>query len=1066
MNKMKSMRLAITWALALGLSACGGGGGDPGLKLPDLSTLSTPLTVTKAKSNPGEPQNTANVPLNWTASPDAATYAVHRCEVPPGITDTAAMIAASPVDACPVPIAVTTTPTYTDVPPKAAPTAYVYHVRACSDKEAKLCGPVVGSVVAALSVPAPVPQMTTVIGDDGRQVIAGLTATLHAIADGATGTVTWAWVQESGPKVTLVGADTPVLAFNAPDVGVNTLLSFELRTRDDNGPGRPSKVAVTVVPAANVNVSVGHASRLAQAGHDVSLHAAGSAPGLRYAWRQLSPASPVVALTGADTDNPSFVAPNLPFGGTLLFEVTATDPVTGRNASARTSVEVQYAVPSLVPNPVPGQVPQPIPVAAPLLQPLLMGQPLQVPQPTQAVPVPNPVLVPPLVPPQALVLVASPAVVATGGSTVSLAMVANGGAAPYQWSWTQTGGRASVLSGTTQPVLEVQVPTVTATETLTFEAELTDANGTRRTAQAVVQATVLPQPPAVGDPARAPDLVQAPRLITVNEAAPVFGTPWTEVSVVQQDGPQLTIDQQAAPGNAGTVIVVTAPLLKDDSAAALLRVTGKDSTGRVQGALVPLIVMRPPGTVPAQVRPPQVPIPTPLLVPRQDEPLVIVGSKQGTIDEGKANVGMALYARGGKGSSHYSFRWDYQKEPDGPDLVLRTPTRPTPGLDAPLVDRPTTLKFLFQVTDGVQVAQAHYTLTVNDLAPTETVGALVPLTVQSGHAVTLSMPEPNGGLPFPPPSSKFQYSVSQTGGPALPFPPLPKTSGPGNWGFNAPTLTAGAPNQVLTFALTATDRSGSAVTVTQEVTVTAPPVPAGPPIVATLSLPPSIGMWTLQLPLQGRATNGTPPYSYAWTVQPVVQVVPGRPAIAPAAITASGRNPTVNLPNLLDNFADIANYALEVSLRITDAVGGIGDARFTVKGIFEVVRSPSDVLLCGDLQKGTPCTDLDLVLAMTSRCPGTQPYAMNHIIQNGDQVLEFRACVDAPTAYRLWVLESSKNPQCLAYDSANQTQLTCHIACYGDGCNIDTNPPAETLVGPPGKDGFLTVGGREGVRSP
>ncbi|WP_374536461.1 PKD domain-containing protein [Chitinimonas taiwanensis] len=923
------------------------------------------------------------------------------------------------------------------------------------------------------------------IGDEGRQIVAGLVTSLHGYVTDGSGVPRYQWTQESGPKVTLIDGDTATLRFTAPVVSSNTILSFELRASDDKGVATPAKVAVTVVPAANVGVTVGYASRLAQVGHSVSLHASGSAPGLRYAWRQLSPAAPVVALTGADTDNPSFVAPILPAGGRLLFEVTATDPATGRNASARAAVDVQYPVPNPVPHPVPGQVPQPIPIATPLLQPLLIAQPFLAPQSNVAVPLPNPVLVPPLVPPQALVLTAPPAVVATGGTTVQLGATVTGGRAPYQWQWQQTSGPAAALVANGQAVVDVQVPVVTSTQTLTFTAQVTDANGTRRSAEAVIQATLVPQAVAPTDLKPTPLVVQAPRLVTVTEPAPVFSTPLTGVSFGQTSGPRLQITQQPATGG-GTTLVVTAPLLKEDSAHATLTVTGKDAKGQTRAYIVPVIVMRPPALAPALVAPPQVPIPTPPtvppqvppqvpgqaaptlppvltppLVPKQDDPLVIMGRLQGSVDEGRQDAGVMLFARGGKGMASYSYRWDYLKEPGGPDLVLRTPTRPAPGLDVPLVDHPTTLRFLFQVTDGAQVAQATYELNINDLAPTENVGTLPLIVVDSAHAVTLSMPRPSGGIPFAPPAQPYTYSIAQKDGPALPVPPQPTSAGAGNWGFNAPVVSANAGDQELTFEMTATDRSGSAVKLTQKVIVAAP---GGlRPYVSLPSIVNLVGGAAPTLQLAGAAAGGTAPYSYAWTVRQEVTPIPGKAGFSLPDLTATGQNPSVGFDDLGARRSEAATYRLVATLKVTDAAGDSAelsrevDVPLYVKT--ELVRGGSEVLLCGDEATSKPCTDLDLVLAMTSRCPDSQPFGMNIIKQDGAQVQEYRQCVDAIVAYQKFVVGGSKhNPLCRNYDQNAQTKLECYLACYGDGCNIDTNPPDDVLVGPPGPDGKLTVG--------
>lgn len=1021
-------RLTVLALLAL-LSACDGGGGDH-FRLPDTQLLSTPTTLQATAKTDG-------IDLSWQAVAGVASYALYRCPVPAGVTN--ALCDSTPTNVCGTPIARTTGSFFTDVPPLKAPDqAYCYRVSSCTDASGQLCGPVVASVASAQRVPAPVRQMSTVIGDDGRHVISGLTTTLHAFADGATGNVIWNWTQESGPRVTLVGADTPDVSFVAPVVAVNTLLSFELRVMDDNGPGRPSKLAVTVVPASNVIVKTDSVTRQVQAGHEVSLHARGSNPNLLYSWRQLSPATPQATLTGADTDNPSFIAPVLVDDTVMRFEVTATDAVTGRNASARTGVEVLAGVPA-----PPGALPVPLQLAQP--QPAPLHPTLPVPQ---AVPIYQ-------VPPQNLLLLAAPEIVAVGGTEVDLAMAASGGVEPYQWSWMQTSGPAATLINPVQDIMTVQLPVVASAQALTFEATLTDANGTTRTATAVVHAILPPQQASGYVPT--PLTALAPRTTVPGEPLQV-SVALTGVTVTQNAGPALAITPQ--PTAAGSVVTVTAPSIRADSQWASFTVTGADGTGQTVSYLVPVLILRPPSLAAAPTEPPQV-LPT-QVVPRPNDPLVIAGRDQAEVDEGRsAPVGIGYAVKGGRGSADYVYTWDYLRDPGGPDVTF-APARSFVRVTVPAVDRPTDLKFRLTVSDGAQQAQRTFTLRVNDLAPTLVVGAATSITVHSGHFVTLSMPTVSGGLPFartPP----YDYSVSQISG--TPVLPLPLNGRPGNFGLNAPALAPGAADEVIVLELTATDRIGNEVKLTQQVTVTAPPA-SQTPLVAGITAPELVRLATASLTLQGTATGGTAPYIYAWTIHPEIIPADGHPPFTVSDIQATGTNPTVMLPSLISSYLDIKAYSLQVTLTVTDANSIVATAAAESKVIAEQTRQGGNTLLCGNFALQSPCTDLDLVLAITSQCPNTQPYAMNELYKTNGVTAQYRSCVDALTAYRLWVLGSSKNAACLAIDPAAQTDLQCHIACYGDDCNINVNPPANTLVGPPGPDGRLTVGGCTGIVDP
>ncbi|MBX3658295.1 MAG: hypothetical protein KF740_07680 [Ramlibacter sp.] len=859
--------------------------------------------------------------------------------------------------------------------------------------------------------------------------------------------------------MTLANTDTPALSFTAPQVTVNTLLSFELRVTDDNGIGRPAKVAVTVVPAANVSVKAGHVSRLVQAGHRVSLHASGSAQGLTYAWRQVSPAFPAVTLTGADTANPSFTAPLLLAGGVLRFDVTATDPATGRNATARTAVQVQAPAPTLTPVSVPGQTPSQVPLAGALLQPIQIAVPLQVPQPTLAVPAPSQVLVPNKVPPRALMLLSAPMVVASGGTSVQLGVAASGGLEPYRWAWTQTSGPAAVLTDASQEVLTVQVPTVTSTQALTFEATLTDANGSQRSAVAEVQATLAPQTAPAG-PTPTPITPLAPRLVVVNEPTAVLNTTLTNVTVVQTAGPQVQVTQQAS--GAGTVVLVTAPLLKNHAAHASLKVTGNNAKGETLHYIVPLEVLRPQSTPGAQTAPPQV-LP-PQGIPKQDDPLIFAaGATDRHVAEASTGA-LGVVVQGGKGSATYRYEWTYLKATGGPDITINRANTSRASFSTPNVDVPTVLRFHIKVTDGAQTIERDVNITVDDYAASLVVGALAPLAVDAGNNVSLSAPSPTGGVQFPN-SDHYHYSIRQVSGTAVTV----TAAGSGaaerqsNWTFTAPALAPGAPDAVLQFEFTVVDRADNAAAVTQQVTVKAP-VPLVPPPVASFNPPAVVSITARSLALQAGATGGQAPYQYAWTVQPQVTLAAGAAPLSPALadLTATGVNPTLVLPDLVARSSDILTYKLAVTLRVTDAAGAVATSGPQLIDIlFNLSRRGTETLQCGDLATQQACTDLDLVLAMTSPCPDTQPYAMNEIVKVGVDVLEFRRCVDATEAYNLWYLGSRENPLCRPFDPASRNlpgDFTCHLACYGDGCNIDTNPPKNTLLGPPDSHGFPSIG--------
>ncbi len=151
--------------------------------------------------------------------------------------------------------------------------------------------------------------------DEYRQVI--LDGSNSSDPDGPENRpVDYNWTQTAGPAVDLEGADTPVAAFTAPEVGAGgDRLSFLLTVVDSRNAADTDEVAVTV---RNIGEPIGTFPE----GSTVFLNAPGfEEEAVFYAWNQIS--GPSVALSDEHAGRPSFVAPIVgPEGAVLVFQLT------------------------------------------------------------------------------------------------------------------------------------------------------------------------------------------------------------------------------------------------------------------------------------------------------------------------------------------------------------------------------------------------------------------------------------------------------------------------------------------------------------------------------------------------------------------------------------------------------------------------------------------------------------------------------------------------------------------------------------------------------------------------
>ena len=189
---------------------------------------------------------------------------------------------------------------------------------------------------------------------DNQSIAEGVAAALDGTNsyDGDSDTLSYAWVQVSGPAVTLAGDTTANPTFTAPVAGsggasgVVATLVFKLFV-SDGYEATPSEdtVSVDITNINNEPVADAGTNWTMNENSAVMLNAGGSSDpdgdALSYSWTQVG--GPVVVLTGGTTATPNLTTPFVGAGGTVLTFQVAVSDLYGGYASDTVVVNVQNA---------------------------------------------------------------------------------------------------------------------------------------------------------------------------------------------------------------------------------------------------------------------------------------------------------------------------------------------------------------------------------------------------------------------------------------------------------------------------------------------------------------------------------------------------------------------------------------------------------------------------------------------------------------------------------------------------------------------------------------------------
>ncbi|MFC5583813.1 choice-of-anchor D domain-containing protein [Nitratireductor kimnyeongensis] len=204
----------------------------------------------------------------------------------------------------------------------------------------------VDSVSVTVSAPGNTPP-TANAGSDAT-VAAGASVSLDGAASSANDvgqSLTYSWVQTSGPAVALTNATNVSPSFTAPALAIgdaDEVLVFELEVNDGFATATDSVNITVSAPGNTPPTADAGADQGVDSGTSVTLDGSGSSSNdagqpLSYAWTQTG--GPAVTLAGAGSPSPTFNAPTVATGDPdviLTFDLEVNDGF----ASATDQVEI------------------------------------------------------------------------------------------------------------------------------------------------------------------------------------------------------------------------------------------------------------------------------------------------------------------------------------------------------------------------------------------------------------------------------------------------------------------------------------------------------------------------------------------------------------------------------------------------------------------------------------------------------------------------------------------------------------------------------------------------------
>lgn len=773
-----------------------------------------------------------------------------------------------------------------------------------------------------------------------QTVASGVSVTLTGAGSSANDlgqALTYAWAQDSGTAVTIVGGTTVSPSFVAPTLvagAPSITLEFSLIVNDTVADSAADTVSITVTSPANTTATANAGTdQTVASGASVTLNGSASSSNdagqaLSYAWSQSS--GPTVAITGGTTSGPTFTAPTLLPGASdtdLVFSLTVNDGVAD---SAADTISVTVTAPANVVATANAGTDQTVASAASVTldgsgsSSNNAGQPLTYawtqssgttvvltggttsgptfPAPTLIAGAADVTLVFSLVVNDTIsdsaadtvsITVTSPAdtpatanagadqTVASGASVTlnGAASSANDAGQPLTYAWSQTSGTTVSLTGDTTSGPTFDAPTLIAgspSTSLTFSLTVNDGV-TTSVADTVTITVNSPANTAATANAGTDQSVSSAAGVTLDGSGSSANDAGQALTYAWTQSSGTTV---ALGGSTTSAPTFTAPTLIAGAADATLvfSLTVNDGVADSAADTVSVTVSSTPNTAPtANAGPDQT-----------------VASGAGVTLNGTGSdandAGQAL-----------TYVWT---QTSGTTVGLTGGTTSGPTFAAPTLvagAASATLVFSLTVHDGVENSVAD-TVSITVTSPTDTpatANAGPDQTVASGAGVTLDGTASDAndvgqvlGYAW---TQSSGTDVTVTGG---------TTSGPT---FTAPTLIAGAPSTTLVFSLVVNDGVADSTADTVSITVTSPAdTPASSNAGADQTVASGAGVT-----LDGSASDANDigqPLTYAWTQS-------SGTAVSLTGATTSG--PTFSAPTLAIGASDTT---LVFSLVVNDGV--------------------------------------------------------------------------------------------------------------------------------------------------